>query len=176
MELLVPAQREIGRLWHRGEIGVAQEHFASNVTRRVVERVLAIAPRAAPRGKPVVVAAVAGDAHDLGVLVVAGCFELAGWRTLFLGSNVPAVDLTQIAVQCDAGIVALGATIDTQREAAAAAIVALRAARPGQKVIVGGPAFSCCDDAWKRIGADAMARDAREAVEIGERLRGASSG
>lgn len=168
--VLVPALREVGRLWHRGEIGVAEEHFATSVTRRAIERILAAAPRATPCGKTVIVASAAGDAHDIAVHVVAAFFELEGWRTLFLGANVPAPDLTQLAVQTDADIVALGATIDTQRESVARTIVDLRAARPGLRVIVGGGAFAPDDGSWRRSGADALAISSREAVAIATRL------
>ncbi len=43
--VIVPAQRELGRMWHRGQISIADEHFATGVTRRLIERILARAPR-----------------------------------------------------------------------------------------------------------------------------------
>lgn len=162
--LLVPAQREIGRLWHRGEIDVAEEHFVTEVTRKTIERVLAIAPAAKPIGKTAVVAAVSGDAHDIGVRLVAARFETDGWRTIFLGKDMPCDDLVRMAARLDADVVVLGATLDTQREAVRVAIAALRAARPRQRVVVGGPAFSQNERAWVRTGADACASDPREAV------------
>ena len=36
-EVMLPAMREIGESWERGEVTVAQEHFASNLIRERVE-------------------------------------------------------------------------------------------------------------------------------------------
>lgn len=170
--VLVPAQRELGRLWHQGGMGVAEEHFGSIVTRRVMARVLTQAPGVESNGRTVVVASVARDAHDLGVHVVSAFFELDGWRTICLGADTPIEDMVQLVVRFDADLVALGATLGGQRESAARTIEALRAARPGQRVLVGGAAFAGGAALWRRIGADAYASSAGEAVERGRQLVG----
>jgi methanogenic corrinoid protein MtbC1 len=72
----------------------------------------------------------------------------------------------------DADLVALSATLDEQRETAARTIEALRTARPGQRVIVGGSAFAKGTDLWKRVGADAYAASAEQAVKLGQQLVG----
>jgi methanogenic corrinoid protein MtbC1 len=170
--VLVPAQREIGRQWHQGVIGVAEEHFGSIVTRKALARVMALAPEVEPNGRTVVVASVAQDAHELGVQVVAAFFELDGWRSICLGANTPSEDLVQLVVRFEADLVALGATLDGQREITARTIEALRAARPGQRVLVGGAAFAGGAALWRRVGADAYASWAGEAVELGRQLVG----
>jgi methanogenic corrinoid protein MtbC1 len=68
--------------------------------------------------------------------------------------------------------VALGATLDVQRATTARAIAALREARPGQKVLVGGAAFAARPDLWRRVGADAWAATPSEAVDVGRELVG----
>lgn len=170
--VLVPAQRELGRMWHQGAIGVAEEHFGSVVTAKVLARAMAHARPAEPNGRTVVVASVARDAHDFGVQVVAAFYELEGWRSICLGGNTPIEDLVQFVARFDADLVALGATLEEQREVASRTIQALRAARPGQKVIVGGAAFAGDPKLWLRIGADGHARTAAEAVELGRLLEG----
>lgn len=171
-EVLVPAQRELGRLWHQGIINIADEHFGSLVTEKVLARAIARAPSRAPNGRTVVVAAVAKDAHDLGVKVVAAFFELDGWRSICLGSNTPIEDLVQFTVRYDANLVALGATLETQREMAKRTLEALRLARPGQRVLVGGAAFAGDPELWRRIGADGYADSADSAVDIARQLLG----
>jgi methanogenic corrinoid protein MtbC1 len=71
-----------------------------------------------------------------------------------------------------ADLVALGATLDEHRSAVARSIAALRAARPGQRVLVGGSAFAGSADLWRRAGADACAATPAEAVRLGAELVG----
>ncbi|MDZ4772429.1 MAG: cobalamin-dependent protein [Planctomycetota bacterium] len=168
--VIVPAQRELGRRWHRGELGIAEEHFATGVTRRAIERILTRAPRSERNEWTVVVTSVEGDAHDLGVSIVSAFFELAGWKSICLGANTPVDDVVRIVERFDADVVALGATIDIQREAAAQTIAALRKARPNQFIVVGGGAFQTPPHAWQRVGADAFASSPRDAVEVARRL------
>jgi methanogenic corrinoid protein MtbC1 len=168
--VLGPAQREIGRKWHAGELSVAEEHLATTSARRVLERAVLHAPEAAPNGKRVLVASVAGDAHDLGVRLVAAYFELEGWRTYCLGADMPSDDLAPAAQRLKVDLVALGATLGSQRESAEEAVAALRAAHPELPVIVGGPAFSHGPSLWQRIGADGYASSPSEAVELAQAL------
>jgi methanogenic corrinoid protein MtbC1 len=168
--VLLSVMREVGRLWHTGELSVAEEHFASATTRRAIAHALARARPAPPVGRTVVVAAVAGDAHDLALAVVAGFFELAGWRTIALGADTPVEALCDVVQRFDAAVVALGATLETQREAAARAIAALRRVRPGQRVLVGGAAFAGAPELWRAIGADACAASAEEALTVADAL------
>ncbi|MBL8858336.1 MAG: cobalamin-dependent protein [Planctomycetes bacterium] len=169
-KVLIAAQREIGRLWHRGEWTIAEEHFASGVTRRLIERILAHAVTAEQTGKTVVVTSVSGDAHDLGVHVVSAFFELAGWRSICLGANTPVDDLVRIVTRFDVDLVALGATLDTQRKTAQTMVAALKNVRPHVRVIVGGSAFRDEPATWQRIGADAFAASPQAAVDLANQL------
>src|SRR6188768_312378 len=53
--VIAPALREVGRLWHVGELGVADEHFATGITRRAIERMIALAPRCEPNGRTILI-------------------------------------------------------------------------------------------------------------------------
>ena len=44
LEVLLPAQSEIGRMWLANEITVAEEHFATATTRSAMAQLLAQAP------------------------------------------------------------------------------------------------------------------------------------
>ena len=101
-------------MWLTGEINVAEEHFASHTTKMVLAQLLSRAPLQPPRGKTLLAAAVAGNRHDIGLYVVADFFEMAGWRTIQLGADVPIVDLVQ-AVECfEVDLLALSASLNVQ--------------------------------------------------------------
>ena len=85
--VVLPLLRELGTGWERGEISVAQEHFASNLLRG---RLLGLARGwdrgAGPRA---VLARRAGERHDLGLVVFGLALRELGWRITFLGADTP---------------------------------------------------------------------------------------
>jgi MerR family transcriptional regulator, light-induced transcriptional regulator len=85
--VLLPLLHELGEGWARGEISVAQEHFASNLVRG---RVLALA-RGWDRGSGprAVLACPPGERHDLGLLIFGLALREHGWRITFLGADTP---------------------------------------------------------------------------------------
>jgi len=159
-EVLPYTQREIGELWHQGRIGIAEEHFATQVTRQCISRLLARSQPPRADAPFVIVSSLQGDGHEIGVQLVACAFELAGWRIAFLGANTPIKDLAALARRLHAQVVALGGTLDEHRAAITAAVRAVREKSPLTRVIVGGAAFAGSEDLWRRTGADAIARSA----------------
>jgi methanogenic corrinoid protein MtbC1 len=171
--VLTSALHEIGRRWHTDAINIAQEHFATQVTGRLLERLLLMAPVAEENGRAVLLTMIEGDAHDLGLRVVAALFELDGWRTVCLGANMPAADLPAAVEDFGVDLVLLGATLNPQRDAVARAIGLLREANPELKILVGGPAFAAKAERVTQIGADGCALSPSSAVALGRELVGA---
>lgn len=85
--VILPLLREIGARWERGEITIAQEHFASNLVR---SRLMALG-RGWGRGtgRHALLAAPPGEQHDLGLVVLALVLRDRGWRVTFLGADTP---------------------------------------------------------------------------------------
>ena len=117
--VLMPAQKEVGRLWHRGDLNVAEERLVSETTRRVMAQLAARYRPAHATGPKVLAAAVAGNAHDLGLRAAADLLALAGWRCLYLGANVPTADIAAMAEAHGVELVLLAATLETQLGATA---------------------------------------------------------
>jgi methanogenic corrinoid protein MtbC1 len=172
--VLLPVQREVGRLWHLNDLTVAEEHFVSATTQLTIGQLYPFLSRAPRNGKTVAAASVEGNAHDIGVRMVSDYFEMAGWRAIYLGANVPTADLAQAVDHFDADLICLSAYLPTQLRAAEDTIAAIRSTPRGAtvKVLVGGPAFGRSTHTWNEIGADAYAADANQAVLIGAKLVG----
>lgn len=163
-EVLPAILREVGRRWHTAAVNVAGEHFTTQTVGRLIGRLVELGPPLEREAPKVLLSMIAGDAHELGLRIVAALFELDGWRTVCLGANTPIEDLTQCAQEFDPDLVALGATLNTQRAVVARAIERLRAERPGQAVLVGGSAFAGLSETAGEVGADAHATSPRDAV------------
>ena len=86
----MPAMDGIGALWERDEISVAEEHLATAISHGVAARIFPRALQADPRSRErVLLAAVQGEHHVLGLRLVADVLEGAGYDVLFLGADVP---------------------------------------------------------------------------------------
>lgn len=86
---IFPVLRRMGSLWRAGRAEIAEEHLVTSVIRTYLSaRLQDLAPPAdAPK---LVVAALAGELHDIGCLAGAVRAQEAGWQALFLGANTPA--------------------------------------------------------------------------------------
>lgn len=171
IDVLLPAEREIGRLWHLGEVSVAEEHLVTSTTQRAMAVLASSSPAAAPNGRTAIVAAISSNAHDIGLRAVADLYQLAGWRALFLGADVPAEDVPAMVNWFQADLLLLGVTMATQLPRVTRLLEAVRE-RSGRpvKVIVGGAAFDEAPDVWRQCGADAYAARVDDVVALGERL------
>jgi MerR family transcriptional regulator, light-induced transcriptional regulator len=169
-DVLIPVQHEVGQLWHVGEVSVAEERLISETSRQLMAL---LAHRFQPKernGRSVLAASVAGNAHDLGVRVVADLYRLAGWRCLFLGASVPAAEIARAAQSFGVELVVLSATLTTQLKEIADCIATIQSAAPSAKILVGGLAFEESPTLWQQIGADGYAPNVKLAVEAGTAL------
>jgi methanogenic corrinoid protein MtbC1 len=177
LQVLLPAQREVGRLWHQGEISIAEEHMVTSTTQRAMAVVASQASPAPGNGRTVVVAAVAGNIHDVGLRALADLYQIAGWRVIYVGSDVPMQDLPLLLTFYEADLLMLGATLATHVPRVEQTIAAIRARceRP-VKIIVGGAAFDEASNLWRTVGSDGYAPTIDQAVAVGAQLVGLSAG
>jgi MerR family transcriptional regulator, light-induced transcriptional regulator len=94
-EVVLPYLVELGERWACHEIGVGDEHFASNL---IHGRLLSLARKwDAGRGPRALLACPSGEQHTIGLL----CFGLAlrgrGWLITYLGADTPVAAVAQVA-------------------------------------------------------------------------------
>ncbi len=173
MEVLIPSQFELGQRWHDGQINVAQEHLATQITLSQMDRMRARINVRSKLNKRVAVTAVEGEPHSLGPRVVADFLYFDGWRVRFLGADTPTADLVEFIRQNGSDLVALSVTLADNLPAARAAVRALRALGRGRpQILVGGAALQAQPQLAEEMGADGTAFDALEAIQAARRLVG----
>lgn len=173
LEVLAPAQLEVGTLWHRGEIRIAEEHVATAIVQNAAALLRQRIPRPADDARRVAVAAIGTNTHELGARFVSDHFALAGWQTLFLGTDTPPQEIAWAAREFRADAVAVSVALVLQVRLAAQLVRDVRESAPGVPVIVGGGPFAALPDLCKKIGADGSGRTAPEAVSIADALTSA---
>ncbi|HEY7397622.1 MAG TPA: MerR family transcriptional regulator [Gaiellaceae bacterium] len=106
-DVIVPYLHELGERWERGDVSIAQEHFASTLLRG---RLLGLA-RGWGRGiGPVAVLACApGEQHDLGLLAFGLALRARGWRIVYLGADTPITSVADAARSCNPAAVVVSA-------------------------------------------------------------------
>ncbi|OGN94185.1 MAG: hypothetical protein A2Y88_00920 [Chloroflexi bacterium RBG_13_48_10] len=92
IEVIQKGMALLGERWNFGSVIVQQEHFASAVAiRRVNTLLAAVAPPTRPGH--ILVACPPGEEHDFILLEVTYLLRRYGWDVVYLGSNVPLIDL-----------------------------------------------------------------------------------
>ncbi|MGE3354893.1 MAG: B12-binding domain-containing protein [Planctomycetota bacterium] len=170
-EVLLPAQHEVGRMWLLGEAPIADEHLASQTVGEALVLLQRRVPRP-PAGAPRVLAfGVSGNLHDLGIRMIAQRLQVAGFDVTSLGANLPASDLPFAFVDRHYDLMAVSATM-LLHLGAARAVVAMRDRELGgaPPILLGGAPFAAVPDLHVRLGADASAATAAEAVRQAQRL------
>lgn len=136
--LLADAMRLVGENWSTGRWSVAEEHLASRTLLRTLDR---MRPDLGPEGRigPLaVLAGVAGEQHMIGLVCLEHLLAEDGWAVANLGTDLPAADLGTFVSRNEVAIVCLSALDGGRVGALADSVQAVRDARPGIPVIVGG--------------------------------------
>jgi methanogenic corrinoid protein MtbC1 len=161
IDLLARTQERVGELWASNEWSIAREHAATAVSERALAAVAARTLVRPARGR-ITVACVDGEWHSLPIRILGEMLRLDGWRVDYLGASVPGPHLVTHLHQTGPDAVALSCMLATRLPRAHAAITAARTA--GVPVICGGRGFGPDERYAERLGADAWAPNAEEAV------------
>jgi len=97
-EIVYPFLEKIGILWQTHNITPAHEHFISNLIRQKIVVAIDGLPLPPKSAKKILLFLPEGEMHELGLLFYHFLTRKAGYRTYYLGQNVPHQDL--ISVYC----------------------------------------------------------------------------
>ena len=157
---------EVGTLFEDGEVFLPQVMMASTLMTKLVAKLQAEIPageKAESSGK-VVLGTVEGDVHDIGKNIVKVLLQANGFEVYDLGRDAPLTSFIEKAQEVDADIVASSALMTGTMQFQATIEQMLKDAgiRDKVKTMVGG---APCTEHWAaKIGADAYAENASEAV------------
>lgn len=176
LDLLAPSARRLGELWETDDCDFMEVTLALGRMQRVLRKLNRIFLREAPEGEEtgsILLSCLPGEGHSLGLIIVAEFFVRDGWAVQ-MGSpfrdqdelgllEEERYDLAGISLSCDSDVPQLVRHIQDIREASR---------NPDIEVMVGGRVFMERPELVERVGADAGAWDAREAVRTARRLVG----
>lgn len=168
LDVLSPAQAQVGELWHKGELSVSQEHWASEVTGEAMEHVLEAQSPPGALGFDVVVTTVPGESHVIPARALAGLLRWRGWSVDYLGPGPPVADLIEFVRQREPHLVAVSLTVATLCPVLTELCQGLRRLESAPAILVGGAGTAGLDA--ETLEADAVAGDLREGLDLAARL------
>ena len=142
-EIIAPALAEIGEGWHRGEVTIVQEHFATAFLRRRLTALFHAYSQ--PDSGPLAITGSApAEWHDIGIILVSLALRRHGWRVIYLGQNVPAEHLIQEIERLHPELVCVSATTHDDRYGRLIQVQEAieQMAAPKPRLLVGGHAFN----------------------------------
>jgi methanogenic corrinoid protein MtbC1 len=172
-EIIAPALWRIGDLWERGEISVADEHIATEISIRVLALQREAQRVAQTRGEHrVLLAAPAGEQHIVALRMIDNLLRNAGYEVAMLGSDVPGEALIALMHRRPPDVVCLTSTMVDPAGKVLATIDALQRRWPTMGFVIGGSALA--SRVHSRPGID-VCRRVSEAVEaVDAMVRGGS--
>jgi len=160
-ELIIPLVYKVGDLWHSGEIRVANEHLASSVIRGFLFNLLE--SYSLNESAPIMVTATPrGQEHELGALIAGVVAASSGWKVIYLGSNLPVVEIGAVVSQLKARVVALSIVYPNDDLHLKQELKKFKELLPdGVSIIVGGRAANGYFDVLDELGA-VVVKDSRQ--------------
>ena len=162
IEVLQKGLAEIGDLWYGNEATVQQEHFASALTLRRLNALIAAAPAPNRLGR-VLVACPAGEEHTFAPLLLTLLLRYQGWDVVYLGANVPLARFASTVETVKPNLVVL--TAQLLRTAATLLEVAQLLTEKGIPVAFGGYVFNLIPDLRDRIPGHFLGEQIQESVQ-----------
>jgi DNA-binding transcriptional MerR regulator len=161
-ELLIPYLHDLGQRWARGDVSVAQEHFASNLLRG---RLLGLARGwGQGHGPAAILACLPSEQHDLGLIAFGITLHRRGWHIIYLGPDTPIATIRQATASIAPDLVVLAGTVPEPFAAHADAIADL--ARQATVALGGAGATA---ELAARTGARLLDQDPVSAAESVDR-------
>ena len=164
--LVMPVLVELGERWHRGELSITSEHFATNY---LLQRLAALL-RALPNivdGPLVWIGCAPGELHEVAPVLLSIYMRRAGFRVHYFGQNLPVEDFVDAVRHHQPAMVMLSAsTMEAVQGLRQLADLLTQIEPPRPIVGYGGRIFNREPALRTDISGLFLGASARDAVEI----------
>ena len=163
--IIMPVLVEIGERWHRGELSITREHYATNYLMQKLAAILRTVPNATVR--PIIwVGCAPGELHEIGAMLLSIYLRRAGYTVRYLGQNLPMDDLVAEVSVAKPDMVLFSATTSGAALHLRQLCELLAGIEPPRPIIgYGGRAFNLRPELRDEIAGVYLGATAAEAVE-----------
>jgi methanogenic corrinoid protein MtbC1 len=165
-KVIAPALWLIGELWERGQITIAEEHIATEITVRILTLQREAQRVAQSRGRyRVMLATPPGELHVVALRMVENLVRGAGFDAVMLGADVPAPALAAAARDHEAHVLCLSATMPGRSDDVLAVMDEVRQAWPSAAFVLGGRGLTVEDKLRAQVHLCHGVSEASEAID-----------
>jgi methanogenic corrinoid protein MtbC1 len=168
-DLMVPSLILLGEEWNAGKVALSQIYMSSRICEDIVNHLLPAAP-AQQNTPPQLAIVVLSDYHTLGKRIVLSIMRASGFDILDYG-RMEVDDLVERVLADDVKILLISVLMLPSALKVKAVRAALDAKGKRVRIAVGGAPFLFDPELWREVGADAMGRNAAEAMTIVRRWK-----
>ncbi|WP_319371802.1 cobalamin-dependent protein [uncultured Ilyobacter sp.] len=157
---------EVGLLWEKGLISVAQEHLATSIVMRIISYLyMNFILIESSKGKAIITAS-ANEFHEIGARIISDQLELDGWNVLYLGANIPNEELIKIIKEENPDFIGISVAMAFNINKVKELVAQIRSDSTlnYMKILVGGHAFTFGGDSKEKIGADKISFSIDETI------------
>ena len=170
-QCIVPALEKTGTGFESGRVFLPQLLMAADAAGEAfdaVRKALSAGGNRTAKGRPIVLATVKGDIHDIGKNIVRALLENYGFEVIDLGRDVAPETIIEAARRSGAMMIGLSALMTTTVGAMAETVALAKRSRLDCRTCVGGAVVT--QEYADGIGADFYAKDAMRTVRFAESL------
>lgn len=166
VDIITPTLVEIGEAWHRGEIYISTEHFATTYLRGRLLGLLQAYPYR-PDMPTIFVGCAPQERHEVGALIFAVMLRQQGYNVIYLGQDVPVGDMIDAALNEHPAMICLSASNSTTALSLSTIQARLDAATPPAPIFgYGGRAFDQDEELRTLVHGQYLGADPRDAVSL----------
>lgn len=166
IDIITPCLVEVGEAWHRGDIFVSTEHFATNYLRGRLLVLLQAWPHR-PDMPTLYVGCAPHERHEVGALIFAVMLRQQGYNVIYLGQDTPIEDAIQAALAERPAMLCLSANSPTTAIALRTVQQQLeRSPAPVPLFGYGGRAFDIDPELRNQIRGHYLGQDPRDALNF----------
>jgi methanogenic corrinoid protein MtbC1 len=164
--VIAPALWLVGELWERGQLSIAAEHVATEITVRVLalQREAQRVAEARERYR-VMLATPPGESHVVALCMVENLVRGAGYGVVMLDPDVPAPAIAVAAQRYEVDVLCLSATMPGRRDDVLAVIDEVRRTRPSASFVLGGRGLTVEDQMRDQVQLCHGVTEVTEAVD-----------
>jgi MerR family transcriptional regulator, light-induced transcriptional regulator len=139
--LIEPILIKVGEEWHRGEISVAEEHFATEFFQEQLLSILSGTVKPFRSGT-ILAGCMPGEQHQIGLIMLVILLRMRGWNVIYMGPNLLLDRLDEVIQNLNPRLILFSATLpETAARVNDLVEVMKKIDKPSSTILLGGQGF-----------------------------------